>query len=145
MLLLDAVRRELVARAAFGVDEAVLRDVRVPFGAGVAGTVAASGRARVIDDLSTTEVHSAYLRESARSMAAVPLILDGDVIGVLHVSSDRPRHFDASVLDLLVPAAGRAAVAIARAQLHEREAQHRRDAAAGAAARLAADRRRAAG
>jgi serine phosphatase RsbU (regulator of sigma subunit) len=44
------------------------------------------------------------------------------VIGVLHVSSDRTGHFSRSVLDLLTPAAGRAAVAIARAQLHEREA-----------------------
>jgi putative methionine-R-sulfoxide reductase with GAF domain len=122
VLLLDAVRGELVARAAHGVEEDVLRGVRVPLGAGVAGSVAASGRARVIDDLSTTEVHSAYLRESARSMAAVPLILDGDVIGVLHVSSDETGHFGEGDLDLLVPAAGRAALAIARAQLHEREA-----------------------
>jgi hypothetical protein len=122
VLLLDPVRRELVARAAHGVPDGVLRGVRVPLGAGVAGSVAAAGRARVIDDLSTTEVHSAYLRESARSMAAVPLILDGEVIGVLHVSSDRVGHFSQSVLDLLVSAAGRAAVAIARAQLHEREA-----------------------
>jgi sigma-B regulation protein RsbU (phosphoserine phosphatase) len=122
VLMLDAVRGELVARAGYGVEDAVLRDVRVPLGVGVAGTVAAGGRARVIDDLSTTEVHSAYLREAARSMAAVPLILDGEVIGVLHVSSDAIAHFGERDLALLMPAAGRAAVAIGRAQLHEREA-----------------------
>jgi serine phosphatase RsbU (regulator of sigma subunit) len=68
------------------------------------------------------KVHSAYLRESSRSMAAVPLVLDGDVIGVLHVSSNELDHFRGADLELLVPAAERAAVAIARAQLHEREA-----------------------
>jgi hypothetical protein len=122
VLLLDRTRGELVARAAVGLEDAVRREVRVPLGAGVAGGVAATGRARVIRDLSQVEVHSAYLRERARSMAAVPLLLDAEVIGVLHVSSDELGHFGERVLELLVPAAERAAVAIARAQLHEREA-----------------------
>jgi len=54
-------------------------------------------------------------------MAGVPLMLDGDVIGVLHVSSNDLDRFGDEDLALLVPAAERAALAIGRARVVERE------------------------
>ena len=54
-------------------------------------------------------------------MAGVPLTLDGEVIGVLHVSSGERDRFGEDDLGLLVPAAERAALAIGRAQVLERE------------------------
>jgi serine phosphatase RsbU (regulator of sigma subunit) len=51
----------------------------------------------------------------------VPLTLDDEVIGVLHVSSDERDHFGEDTLGLLVPAAERAALAIGRARIVERE------------------------
>jgi serine phosphatase RsbU (regulator of sigma subunit) len=66
-------------------------------------------------------VHSAYLRESSLSMAGVPLTLDDEVIGVLHVSSAERDRFGEDDLGLLVPAAERAALAIGRARILERE------------------------
>jgi hypothetical protein len=121
LLLLDDAREVLVARAAVGLDDVVLDEIRVPVGAGVAGTIAQENRPRVIPDLSEVEVHSAYLRESSRSMAGVPLTLDGQVIGVLHVSSGELDRFGEDDLGLLVPAAERAALAIGRARIVERE------------------------
>jgi phosphoserine phosphatase RsbU/P len=112
---------ELVARAAVGLRGVKLQDIRVPVGAGVAGGIAVDGEPRLIDDLSTVTVHSAYLRESSRSMAAVPLSLDDEVFGVLHVTSDEPARFGEDDLSLLVPAAERAALAIGRARVIERE------------------------
>jgi serine phosphatase RsbU (regulator of sigma subunit) len=121
LLLREERTGDLVARAAYGLDEDVRRGVRVPIGAGVSGRIAAEGRPRIVADLSEVEVHSAYLRELARSMAAAPLILDGEVIGVLHVSSSETGRFDEDDLRLLMAAADRAALAIGRAQAIERE------------------------
>lgn len=112
---------ELVARAAVGLVGVELDEIRVPLGAGVAGKIAQENAPRVIRDLAEVEVHSAYLRESSRSMAGVPLTLDGEVIGVLHVSSGELDRFGEDDLGLLVPAAERAALAIGRAKVVERE------------------------
>jgi serine phosphatase RsbU (regulator of sigma subunit) len=54
-------------------------------------------------------------------MAGVPLRLDDEVIGVLHVSADELDRFGEEDLGLLVPAAERAALAIGRARVVERE------------------------
>ena len=122
LLLLDDDGEALVARAAVGLaDHVDLAGIRVPLGVGVAGSIAVSAKPRVIPDLSKVDVHSAYLRESSRSMAGVPLTLDGEVIGVLHVSSGELDRFGDDDLGLLVPAAERAALAIGRARIVERE------------------------
>ena len=122
LLLRDDVEDVLVARAAVGLEGVVdLKDIRVPLGAGVSGRIAAENTPRLVPDLSQTEVHSAYLREGSRSMAGVPLRLDDEVIGVLHVSADELDRFGERDLSLLVPAAERAALAIARARVVERE------------------------
>ena len=122
LLMLDDEGEALVARAAVGLAPDVeLAGIRVPLGVGVAGSIAVSAEPRVIPDLSKVDVHSAYLRESSRSMAGVPLTLDGEVIGVLHVSSGELDRFGDEDLRLLVPAAERAALAIGRARIVERE------------------------
>jgi phosphoserine phosphatase RsbU/P len=121
LLLLDDDREVLVARAAVGLVGVELDEIRVPLGKGVAGRIAQDNEPRLIGDLSEVEVHSAYLRESSLSMAGVPLTLDGEVIGVLHVSSAHRNRFGEDDLGLLVPAAERAALAIGRARILERE------------------------
>jgi len=121
LLLLDEAGEALVARAAVGLRGVDLHEIRVPLGVGVAGGIAVAKEPRVIPDLSKVDVYSAYLRESSRSMAGVPLLLEGDVIGVLHVSSGDLDRFGDEDLRLLVPAAERAALAIGRARVIERE------------------------
>ena len=111
----------LAARAAVGLEGYSLADICVPIGAGIAGRIAADNAPRVLPDLSLVEPYSAYLRETSRSMAGVPLRLEGEVIGVLHVTSDDLNRFGEDDLRLLVPAAERAALAIDRARIVERE------------------------
>ena len=121
LLLRDEDGDALVARAAVGLQGIDLDEIRVPIGAGVAGRIAAENAPRLVGDLSKVEVHSAYLRESSRSMAGVPLTLHGEVMGVLHVSSAERERFGDDDLALLIPAAERAALAIGRARVVERE------------------------
>jgi serine phosphatase RsbU (regulator of sigma subunit) len=121
VLLRHEDRRHLYVAAAIGLSREVQEGVRVPIGRGFAGSIAATGRARVVRDTTKAEIWSAYLRESGGSVAGVPLVLEDEVIGVLHVSSLQPDRFTPDDLALLERVGERAALAIGHAQLRERE------------------------
>ena len=120
VLLLDADRRELVARAAVGLEEGVERGIRIPVGQGFAGRVASGGRPVILDDVDHAEVLNPVLREKGvKSLLGVPLLVQGKAIGVLHVGTLERRLFTQGERDLLQLVGERVAVAIERAQLHE--------------------------
>jgi putative methionine-R-sulfoxide reductase with GAF domain len=120
ILLLDGEGRHLLARAAKGIEEEVEQGVRIPVGKGFAGRIAAERRPIAIDDVNHADILNPILREKGiRSLLGVPLLVEGRVLGVLHVGSLVPRRFDASEADLLQVAADRAAIAIDHATLTE--------------------------
>ncbi len=115
ILLLDREAQQLVARAAKGIEEEVERGVRIPIGRGFAGRIAAERVAIFIADVDHADILNPILREKGiRSLLGVPLIVEGQLIGVLHVGSLRPRTFGPSDLAVLQLAAARAAPAIER-------------------------------
>jgi signal transduction histidine kinase len=119
VLLLDDEGKELVARAALGIEEEVEQGVRIPLGAGFAGKVAAEGRPLVID-VDHYEVYNPILRQKRiKSMIGVPLLVRGVSLGVLHVGTLTPRNFRPDEVELLQIVAERVAIAIERARLHE--------------------------
>jgi serine phosphatase RsbU (regulator of sigma subunit)/anti-sigma regulatory factor (Ser/Thr protein kinase) len=121
ILLLDEEAQQLVARAAKGIEEEVERGVRIPIGRGFAGRIAAERVAIFIADVDHADVLNPILREKGiRSLLGVPLIVEGSLIGVLHVGSLTPRAFGQSDLSVLQLAAARAAPAIERASLRAR-------------------------
>jgi anti-sigma regulatory factor (Ser/Thr protein kinase)/putative methionine-R-sulfoxide reductase with GAF domain len=127
ILLIDDERTSLVARAARGLEEEVDRGVRIPIGKGFAGRIAAERAPIFIADVKHGDVLNPILREKGvRSLLGVPLIVEGEVIGVLHVGALELREFtdeDAGVLQL---AAARIAPAIERARLFDAlEHEHR--------------------
>ncbi len=110
----------LLARAAKGIEEEVEQGVRIPIGRGFAGRIAAERRAVFVPDVDHADILNPILRERGiRSLLGVPLVVEGIVIGVLHVGSLTPRTFTADERDLLQAAADRAALAIERARLYE--------------------------
>jgi signal transduction histidine kinase len=122
VLLLDEQRRELVARAAVGIEEEVEAGVRIPVGGGFAGRVAATMQPVILDDVDHADVLNPILREKGiKSMLGVPLHVAGRVTGVLHVGTLVPRRFDDPDVELLQLAADRAAIAIEHARLYEAE------------------------
>ena len=59
---------------------------QIPVGKGFAGRVAAERRAIFIDDVEHADIVNPILREKGiRSLLGVPLLVEGRVIGVLHV------------------------------------------------------------
>jgi signal transduction histidine kinase len=122
VLLLDQTGAELVARAAVGLEEEVERGVRIPVGRGFAGRIAAERRPVVIEDVDHAEVFNPLLREKGvRSLVGAPLLVEGRVLGVLHVGTLAPRRFEPDDVELLQLVADRVAIAIEHARLFEAE------------------------
>ena len=122
ILLLDEESNELVARAAVGIEEEVEHGVRVPVGKGFAGRVAATQQPVILRDVDHADVLNPILREKGiKSLLGVPLVVQGRVVGVLHVGSLEARDFAPDELELLQLAADRAAIAIEHARLFEAE------------------------
>ncbi len=126
VLLYDAATDELVARAANGIEEEVEQGVRIPLGRGFAGRIAAERVAIFVADVEDADIVNPILREKGiRSLLGVPLIVEGALIGVLHVGSVTPRMFGQKDVAVLQLAAARAAPAIERAGLvAELEREH---------------------
>jgi anti-sigma regulatory factor (Ser/Thr protein kinase) len=118
ILLLDREAQQLVARAAKGIEEEVERGVRIPIGRGFAGRIAAGRVPIAIADVDHADILNPILREKGiRSLLGVPLIVEGELIGVLHIGSLRARIFSEQDSSILQLAAARVAPAIERARL----------------------------
>ena len=122
ILLLDEQTNELVARAAHGLEEEVEQGFRLPVGAGFAGRVAEEVRPVFIRDLRPGDAVNPLLYEKKiRSLLGVPLIVEGHLLGVLHVGSLTPRDFATDDTTVLRVVADRVALAIDHARLFESE------------------------
>lgn len=123
ILLLDLSGRELVAMAASGLEEEVRLGVRIPLGEGFAGRIAVSGRPMVIDRVDrSTVVNQILIDERLTTLAGVPILASGRVLGVLHVGSRAPRRFTDDDIELLRLVADRAGMA-AQARISRLERQ----------------------
>ena len=68
--------------------------IRIPFGKGVCGVAAESRQVQRIDDVHAFPGHIACDAESASELV-VPLVRDGQLLGVLDLDSPRPGRFSA--------------------------------------------------
>jgi diguanylate cyclase (GGDEF)-like protein len=99
-ILLINERNELYFGAHRGLADEQVRDIRLPVGQGVIGRVAAEGRPIVLDDLDAPPPGVVLTNRSVgsnaltRSMIAVPVLLDGSVLGVLEMGCTLPGAFD---------------------------------------------------
>jgi PAS domain S-box-containing protein len=138
VLLLDDEHKMLYVRAVEGPVHVRLPSLRVPLGKSLSGRIAAEGRPLIVDDYSTVDLSGvegltpAELRARAQSVMGAPLRIGDQVVGVVTVTSTRPRRFTEEELKLLLLVADRAAPAIERSRLLEklRAARERQNALA---------------
>jgi len=131
ILLLEPRGDELVAWAAKGLEEEVELGVRIPPGRGFAGRVAATAQPVYIEDTATADLFNPLLREKGiTSLLGVPLLVEGRVIGVIHVGSFTRHVFTDDDLRLLQLVADRIALAVENARLYEEERTARTEAEA---------------
>lgn len=120
MLLTD--ERMLRVEIAKGMDDEVIRKIRVPMGEGISGKVAASGKALLISGKARTEEFARPMeRSDVKSAMCVPLVVNGEIIGVINVSSSESTHvFTNEDLHFLTSLAALAAEVIHRSNEYEK-------------------------
>jgi sigma-B regulation protein RsbU (phosphoserine phosphatase) len=113
VLVYDRSGDHLVVTACVGLEKQVRRPIRIPFGVGLAGKVAESQQALIVDRIDETTVESPLLRESGLSvLAGVPMVAGGTLVGVLRVGAVGDRRFSTQDILLLQIAADRLALAV---------------------------------
>ena len=100
-------------------------EIRLRVGEGITGWVARTGKSARVDDVRADRRYVG-LRPEIRSELAVPLLVHGELRGVLNVDSDRPGAFSDADLALLEDIAALAASAIANSWVYEAARQRAR-------------------
>lgn len=114
--------RHVMVQAAEGVDVAVRRTVFESHDGGLLERITREREPVIVDDVSQAEeLCSELVGQAATSVLAVPLLLEGSVLGTLIVGTLFHRAFTPADASLLQVAADRAALAIERARLFDRE------------------------
>jgi L-methionine (R)-S-oxide reductase len=67
--------------------------IRIPLGKGVCGAAAATGETQIVEDVHAFPGHIACDADS-RSELVVPIVIEGQVIGVIDLDSPSPARFD---------------------------------------------------
>jgi PAS domain S-box-containing protein len=125
IFLLSEGGRHLTVRAAYGLDGHLSDEAKVAVGEGVVGEVAERAQAVIVNDVATVSLATPELREQMASLVAAPLLVGGQVIGVVQVGTRRAHRFQARDLQLLQLVADRSAASIERARLDEAERRSR--------------------
>jgi two-component system, NarL family, sensor kinase len=123
IMLLDEESRTLFYRVYRGLSPEYASEMRLQLGEGVAGTVAVSGKAELLEDISTDPraARPHLIRaEGLRAFVSVPLRAKEGVLGVMNVASESPRHYSRSDMHLLHCIGDQVGVAIEQGRLRDR-------------------------
>lgn len=119
----DKERNVLVQRAAFGPKNPqkhdILNPIEIPFGKGIVGAVARSRKAEIVPD---TTRDSRYIVDDFRrySEITVPIMIEGELFGVIDSEHRRRKYFSVWHLRLLERIAEICAVKISKYMIEER-------------------------
>jgi signal transduction histidine kinase len=117
VVLIDPHTQLLEIEVAIGLSKEA-RKLKLAIGRGVTGWVAKTGKPLRVADV-TADPRYVSVRKDIRSELAVPLLLDGTLIGVLNVDSTRKNAFSEEDEDLLVALGNQAAQVIHNSWLYQ--------------------------
>lgn len=116
--LLDEERNVLFQKAAYGPkspkEYEIANPIEIPVGEGIVGSVAASGKAEIVND---TSKDSRYIVDDERrfSEMAVPILHDGKVIGIIDSENKKKNFYNREQLHALQTIASLSSAKILRA------------------------------
>lgn len=122
ILLLDEERQMLCYRVHRGLSSRYAEEMCLRLGEGIAGKVAQTGEAILVDDISkdSRAAHPALIAaEGIRTFACVPLRSKEKVLGVLNIASHEAGRLSSEDIRLLDSIAAQIAIAIENAKLHQ--------------------------
>lgn len=127
----DDLGQNLVLKAGTGTvgQELIARRHSLPVGLGsIVGRVAAEGKSIVVPDTQNSDIHKANpLLPETRSELAIPLVVEGRVIGVLDMQAEKVNTFTENNVTVFEAMATQLAISINSAQqwVLAQEAQHK--------------------
>jgi PAS domain S-box-containing protein len=110
--------RSLTVRASRGPADPEGR-VDIDIGEGVVGVVAQRAEAVIVNDVADSTLATTLGHQGVVSLVAAPLLVGGQVIGVVQVGTGKKHRFSSRDLRLLQLVADRSAASIERARLDE--------------------------
>lgn len=122
ILLVDEQTQSLNYQVHRGLSEKYAQEMHLKVGEGIAGMVAQTGKAVLVEDLSvdTRAAWPALIStEGLKAFISVPLRAKDTVLGVLNVASRLPRQFTKDDVHLLNAIGDQVGVAIEQAELYE--------------------------
>ena len=124
VMLIEDDTDHLVDRAMLGRSKDQVGYTRFPIGQGIAGWVAQQRKPALVPDVTDDDrwvnlPHSELGRKHVGAMALVPLIVQGEVTGVLSLSHDEVGYFTEGHMRLLGASAGAIALGINNARLYD--------------------------
>jgi signal transduction histidine kinase len=123
ILLADEQTRTLSYHIHQGLSDSYVEKMRLGPGEGIAGRVAQSGKAILLEDISIDSrvAHPDLVSaEGLKAFICVPIRAKADVLGVINVASRRAHRFTTKDLHLLHSIGDQLGVAIQQARLYER-------------------------
>ncbi len=123
ILLLDEPTQTLSYHIHQGLSENYVKQMRLSLGEGIAGRVAQTGKAILLEDISIDPrvAHPDLVStEGLKAFICVPIRAKDNVLGVINVASHRPHRFTSKDLHLLHSIGDQLGVAIQQAKLYER-------------------------
>jgi signal transduction histidine kinase len=124
LVFIDPHTQLLQIEVAIGLNKRA-QQTKLAIGRGVTGWVAKTGQPLRIPDV-TADPRYVSVRTDIRSELAVPLLVEGTLIGVLNVDSKRPNAFSAEDEELLVAIANQSAQVIQNSWLYQAVAHNAR-------------------
>lgn len=123
ILLIDESTQELSHFVHRGLSKEFVENVRLSLGEGITGSVAQSGKAVLLEDISSdprVAHRELIIAEGLKAYICVPLRARDKVLGVLNVASRMPRKFTTNDMHLLYAIGDQLGIAVEHARLYER-------------------------
>ncbi len=123
ILLLDEDRQILCYRVHRGLSDRYAGEMCLSLGEGIAGKVAQTGEAILVEDIATDPRAARpdlIAAEGLRAFASVPLCSREKVLGVLNIASYEAHKFSREDVRLLDSIATQIAIAVENARLHQK-------------------------
>jgi signal transduction histidine kinase len=123
ILLIDENTNELVHVTHRGLSREFVENVRLSLGEGITGSVAQTGKAILLEDISS-DPRAAHrelvVAEGLKAYICVPLRAKDKVLGVLNVAGRVPRKFTISDMQMLYAIGDQLGIAVENARLYDR-------------------------
>jgi len=124
VFLLDESKGDLVLEVHRGIsDEFAAQLARMRIGEGLNGTVAAEGKAMVVQDASSDPrlTHEIVRKEGIQTELIAPISYLGNVVGTATLAMRRPRRFLPEDVELLTVIGQQIGIAVGNARLYEEQ------------------------